>query len=380
MIKYLRPLIIIGISTAIAAVLYMLGQISPDAIQEKDPMDVNVQILTPIDYQIKIKSTGTTTPITQTVLTSEVGGEVIYRSKKFSEGSSVISGEILAKIDDTDLQLQYKNALLQLASAEVQLAVQQAEAEIAQEAWDQVGKGVPQELTTKKPQLKQAKAALEVAKAQVQSAEKKLNKTEITAPYTGRIQNINIDLGSTIIPGQPVGSMYTSNEIEVTLSVKDSDLQFLDIPMDGRKLNPDQKSIVIIKSLYKGEMQEWAGNLERVDGVIDPMTRMIKLIANFKNNFIEETKPILPIGLFVEAEINGKQLEDIFMIPNSALTPNDELLFLNQDDALEIRKVSVLTKMKNHILVKEGMKAGERVVVSKLSIATNGMLVNPRYQ
>ena len=380
MIKYLRPLIIIGISTAIAAVLYMLGQISPDAIQEKDPMDVNVQILTPIDYQIKIKSTGTTTPITQTVLTSEVGGEVIYRSKKFSEGSSVISGEILAKIDDTDLQLQYKNALLQLASAEVQFAVQQAEAEIAQEAWDQVGKGVPQELTTKKPQLKQAKAALEVAKAQVQSAEKKLNKTEITAPYTGRIQNINIDLGSTIIPGQPVGSMYTSNEIEVTLSVKDSDLQFLDIPMDGRKLNPDQKSIVVIKSLYKGEMQEWAGNLERVDGVIDPMTRMIKLIANFKNNFIEETKPILPIGLFVEAEINGKQLEDIFMIPNSALTPNDELLVLNQDDALEIRKVRVLTKMKNHILVKEGMKAGERVVVSKLSIATNGMLVNPRYQ
>ena len=380
MIKYLRPLIIIGISTAIAAALYMLGQISPDAIQEKDPMDVNVQILTPIDYQIKIKSTGTTTPITQTVLTSEVGGEVIYRSKKFSEGSSVISGEILAKIDDTDLQLQYKNALLQLASAEVQFAVQQAEAEIAQEAWDKVGEGIPQELTTKKPQLKQAKAALEVAKAQVQSAEKKLNKTEITAPYTGRIQNINIDLGSTIIPGQPVGSMYTSNEIEVTLSVKDSDLQFLDIPMDGRKLNPDQKSIVIIKSLYKGEMQEWAGNLERVDGVIDPMTRMIKLIANFKNNFIEETKPILPIGLFVEAEINGKQLEDIFMIPNSALTPNDELLFLNQDDALEIRKVSVLTKMKNHILVKEGMKAGERVVVSKLSIATNGMLVNPRYQ
>ena len=380
MINYLKPLLIIGISTVIASVLYILGQVSPEPVQEQAPMDVNVQILTPIDYQIKIKSTGTTTPITQTVLTSEVGGEVIYRSKKFSEGSSVISGEILAKIDDTDLQLQYKNALLQLASAEVQFAVQQAEAEIAQEAWEQVGEGTAKDLTTKKPQLKQAKAALEVAKAQVQSAEKKLNKTEITAPYTGRIQNINIDLGSTIIPGQPVGSMYTSNEIEVTLSVKDSDLQFLDIPMDGRKLNPDQKSIVIIKSLYRGEMQEWAGNLERVDGVIDPMTRMIKLIANFKNDFIEETKPILPIGLFVEAEINGKQLEDIFMIPNTALTPNDELLVLNQDDALEIRKVKVVTKMKNYILVKEGIKAGERVVISKLSIVTNGMLVNPRYQ
>lgn len=380
MIKYLKPLLIIGAATLIASVLYILGQVSPQPIEEPAPLDVNVQILIPIDYEVKIKSTGTTTPITQTILTSEVGGEVIYRSKKFSEGSSIIIGEILAKIDDTDLQLQYKNALLQLASAEVQFAVQQAEAEIAQEAWKQVGEGAAQDLTAKKPQLKQAKAALEVAKAQVQSAEKKLNKTEITAPYTGRIKDINIDLGSTILPGQPVGSMYTSNEIEVTLSIKDSDLRFLDIPMDGRKLNPDQKSLVVIKSLYKGEMQEWSGNLERVDGVIDPMTRMIKLIANFKNNFIEDTKPILPIGLFVEAEVSGKILIDVFMIPNTALTPNDELLVVNQDNTLEIRKVKIITKMKDHIIVKKEMKAGERVVVSKLSIATNGMLVNPRYQ
>lgn len=380
MIKYLKPFLIIGAATLIASVLYILGQVSPQPIEEPAPLDVNVQILIPIDYEVKIKSTGTTTPITQTILTSEVGGEVIYRSKKFSEGSSVIIGEILAKIDDTDLQLQYKNALLQLASAEVQFAVQQAEAEIAQEAWKQVGEGAAQDLTVKKPQLKQAKAALEVAKAQVQSAEKKLNKTEITAPYTGRIKDLNIDLGSTILPGQPVGSMYTSNEIEVTLSIKDSDLQFLDIPMDGRKLNPDQKSLVVIKSLYKGEMQEWSGNLERVDGVIDPMTRMIKLIANFKNNFIEDTKPILPIGLFVEAEVSGKRLIDVFMIPNTALTPNGELLVVNQDNTLEIRKVKIIIKMKDHMIVKKEMKAGERVVVSKLSIATNGMLVNPRYQ
>tara|TARA_Y100000748_G_scaffold117364_2_gene98481 strand:+ start:679 stop:1821 length:1143 start_codon:yes stop_codon:yes gene_type:complete len=380
MIKYLRPILIIAGATLIASALYVLGRVSPQPIEKPSPMDVNVQILTPVNYEIKIKSTGTTTPITQTILTSEVGGEVIYRSKKFSEGSSVISGEILAKIDDTDLQLQYKNALFQLASAEVQLAVQEAEAEIAQEAWGKVGEGIAKELVAKKPQLKQAKAALEVAKAQVDSAEKKLNKTEISAPYTGRIQNINIDLGSTILPGQPIGSMYTSNEIEVTLSVKDSDLQFLDIPMDGRKLNPDQKSLVVIKSLYKGKMQEWEGNLERVDGIIDPMTRMIKLIANFKNNFIEDSQPILPIGLFVEAEISGKKLMDVFIVPNTALTPNGELLLVNKDNELEIRKVNIITQTKDYILIKEGMIPGERIVVSKLSIATNGMLVNPRYQ
>ncbi len=178
MIKYLKPLFIIFGAIVIAFAIYILGQVSPSPVEAPRPLDVNVQILTPVDYEVKIKSTGTTIPIIQTILTSEVGGEVIYRSKKFSEGSSVIAGEILAKIDDTDLQLQYKNALLQLASAEVQLAVQEAEAEIAQEAWSKVGEGIAKDLTAKKPQLKQAKAALEVAKAQVQSAEKKLNKTE----------------------------------------------------------------------------------------------------------------------------------------------------------------------------------------------------------
>jgi RND family efflux transporter MFP subunit len=379
MIKYIKPLLIIGLSCLIAAVLFILGRVAPQPIEAKSPQDVKVQILTPVNYQIKIQSTGTTTPITQTTLTSEIGGEVIYRSKKFSEGSSVISGEILAKIDDTDLQLQYKNALLQLASAEVQLAVQKAESEIAKEAWEKVGSGLAENLATKQPQLKQAQAALDVAQAQVESAKNKLNKTEITAPYTGRIQNINIDLGSTILPGQPVGSMYTSNEIEVILSIKDSDLQFLDIPMDGRKLNPDQKSLVIISSVYKGKIQKWSGNLERVDGVIDPMTRMIKLIANFKNNFIEDSIPILPVGLFVEAEINGKELTDIFKIPNTALSPNGDVLIVNQNNALEIRKINYLTKTQDYILVKEGISSGERIVISKLSVATEGMLVTPRF-
>jgi len=83
MIKYLRPILIIAGATLIASALYVLGRVSPQPIEKPSPMDVNVQILTPVNYEIKIKSTGTTTPITQTILTSEVGGEVIYRSKIF---------------------------------------------------------------------------------------------------------------------------------------------------------------------------------------------------------------------------------------------------------------------------------------------------------
>tara|TARA_Y200000002_G_scaffold364409_1_gene353395 strand:+ start:429 stop:1571 length:1143 start_codon:yes stop_codon:yes gene_type:complete len=380
MIKKLKPLFILLGAFALSYLLWLLGQVQPDPVEEAPAPDVIVEILTPEDFQIKISSNGTTTPLTQTVLTAEVGGEVIYRSKKFSEGSSVIEGEILAKIDDTDLQLQYKNALLQLANAEVQYSLQLAEAEVAKQAWEKMGDGIASDLTLKKPQLKQAEALLAVAKAQVSSAEKKLDKTEIVAPYAGRIQNVNIDLGTTIIPGQPVGALYTSSEIEVTLAVKDNDLQFLSIPMDGRKLDPSEQALVEIKSFYKGKNQTWIGRLERVDGVIDPITRMINLIAVFKNDFIEIDKPNLPIGLFVEAQIDGIKLKDIFSIPVNAISQNNEVYIVNNDNELVSIKLPILKKYSDFVIVKDGLKAGERIVTSKLSTASNGIKVNPVYK
>ena len=380
MIKKLKPLFILLGALALSYLLWLLGQVQPDPVEEAPAPDVIVEILTPKDFQVQISSNGTTTPLTQTVLTAEVGGEVIYRSKKFSEGSSVIEGEILAKIDDTDLQLQYKNALLQLANAEVQYSLQLAEADVAKEAWEKIGNGVASDLTLKKPQLKQAIALLEVAKAQVSSAEKKLNKTEIVAPYAGRIQNVNIDLGTTIIPGQPVGAIYTSSEIEITLAVKDNDLQFLSIPMDGRKLDPSEQALVQIKSFYKGKNQTWIGRLERVDGVIDPVTRMINLIAVFKNDFIETDKPNLPIGLFVEAQIDGIILKDIFSIPVNAISENNEVYIVNNENELVLRQLSLLKKYSDFVIVKDGLKAGERVVISKLSSASSGIKVNPVYK
>ena len=380
MIKKLKPLFILLGAMLLSYILWFLGQVHPDPVEESPAPDVIVEILTPKDFQVKIISSGTTTPLTQTILNAEVGGEVIYRSKKFSEGSSVIEGEILAKIDDTDLQLQYKNALLQLANAEVQYSLQLAEAEVAKEAWEKMGDGIASDLMLKKPQLKQAEALLEVAKAQVSSAEKKLNKTEIVAPYAGRIQNVNIDLGTTIIPGQPVGAMYTSSEIEITLAIKDNDLQFLSIPMDGRKLDSSEQALVEIESFYKGKIQSWQGKLERVDGVIDPITRMINLIAVFENDFIETNQSNLPIGLFVEAKIDGIKLNDVFQIPVTAISENNVVYIVDSNNELELRELSILKKYSDFVIVKEGIRAGERIVTSKLSTASNGIKVNPVYK
>jgi len=173
--------------------------------------------------------------------------------------------------------------------------------------------------------------------------------------------------------------MYKSNLIEVELSVKDSDLRFLNIPMDGRKLEDYQKSEIIISAPYKGINQQWVGFLERVDGVIDPTTRMIKLIGYFENDLLEEKNPSIPLGLFVEAEISGLTLENIYVIPAEAINAQNEVIIVGNDNRIEIRKVSVLKKNNENVIVDNGILPGERVMVSKISISSSSMMVNPKY-
>lgn len=376
----LKPLFIIVGALIIGYILIALGKVQPEPASDPPPPDVKVMIALPQNWETKILSSGTTRASINTVLTSEVMGEIVYKSNQFSAGSSVLKGQVLAKIDDTDLKLSLKNAELQLATADIQYKLALAEAEIAQEAWEKITQNdEPSELALKIPQLRQAKAGYDAAKALVDSANKKLSKTDITAPYTGRIQGANIDLGSSVVPGQPLGTMYKSNLIEVELSVKDSDLRFLNIPMDGRKLEDYQKSEIIISAPYKGINQQWVGFLERVDGVIDPTTRMIKLIGYFENDLLEEKNPSIPLGLFVEAEISGSTLENIYVIPAEAINAQNEVIIVGNDNRIEIRKVSVLKKNNENVIVDNGILPGERVMVSKISISSSSMMVNPKY-
>jgi multidrug efflux pump subunit AcrA (membrane-fusion protein) len=107
---------------------------------------------------------------------------------------------------------------------------------------------------------------------------------------------------------------------------------------------------------------------------------MVNLIAVFKNDFIETDKPNLPIGLFVEAKIDGIILENIFRIPISAISENNEIFIVDKNNQLQSRRISVLKKYNEFAIVKDSLKPGERLVVTKISTASNGITVNPIYR
>ena len=77
---------------------------------------------------------------------------------------------------------------------------------------------------------------------------------------------------------------------------------------------------------------------------------------------------------------NGKFLENVFIVPNVSLTTNNEILIVDRNNQIEMRKIVVLKKLKDSVIIKDGLSIGERIIVSKLNIVTAGMDVNPKYR
>jgi multidrug efflux pump subunit AcrA (membrane-fusion protein) len=105
---------------------------------------------------------------------------------------------------------------------------------------------------------------------------------------------------------------------------------------------------------------------------------MVHVVAEVKDPYGRATrKPSTPlaVGMFVRAEIHGRQLENVFVLPRSALRGQDRVLVVDRDDRLHYRKVQVARSDREQVLVSGGLATGDRVCVSPLDVAVDGMKV-----
>ena len=101
---------------------------------------------------------------------------------------------------------------------------------------------------------------------------------------------------------------------------------------------------------------------------------MVQLVARVESS----SNPVpLTIGLFVTAEIQGLAAKNIVVLPREALRNNNQVLVVDEDNRLRFRKISLLRVYRDDLLVKEGLDAGERVCISPIQTAIEGMVVNP---
>lgn len=323
-----------------------------------------------------IRSQGTVRPRTETVLLPEITGRVVEVSPSLAAGGFFDAGEVLVRLDARDYELAVVSARSQVAQASARLTVEEEESAVAKREWQVLGRGEPAPLVIRTPQLAEARAALEAAQSVLERTERDLARTAILAPFAGRVREKRVDVGQVVAPGNSLATVYAVDVAEVRLPVPDQELEFLDLPLGyrGGALGPS----VAIHATFAGQSLQWQGRIVRTEGEIDPASRMVHLVAEIRDPYGRAGRsaaPPLAVGLFVRAEIRGRRLDGVYALPRSAMRGANEVLVVDDDDRLRVRQVEVARSDGDQVLIRSGLAPGDRVCVSPLDVAVDGMIV-----
>ena len=162
--------------------------------------------------------------------------------------------------------------------------------------------------------------------------------------------------------------------VEVRLPIADRQLAFLNLPSARTgTLNPQEQPDVLLTAEYAGRALSWRGKIVRTEAEIDSASRMVQLVARIDN---QAAASPLSVGLFVNAEIAGLAAENIVILPRSALRNDNQVLVVDGEDKLRFKDVNLLRLYQDQVLIDAGINTGDRVCVSVLQTAIEGMTVN----
>ncbi len=386
--KILLPLLVLG---AAGWLTWWLIASKPEPPQRKKPpvvTRVEATRLAPSRYDVILESRGVVRPRTETTLIPEVSGRIVEIGDNFREGSFFEEGELLLQIDPVNYETAIVIAESNVAQARTALEEEKARSEQALENWKRLGKtGAPGDLVLRKPQLAEMEARLAAAGAELERARRDLERTRIRAPYAGRILEQRVDLGQFVSTGTELARLYAIDHVEVRLPLTNRQLAFVNLPELYRGNVAESADTaaapeVMLRADIGGESATWKGRLIRVEGAIDERTRQLFVVAQVDDPYEwkEDGGPPLKIGLFTDALIEGRTLDDVFVLPRSAVRAGEEVIVIDGENRIQRRQIQTLWSSRDHIVipVKDGgLAPGEIVCLTPLAFPADGARVLP---
>lgn len=373
--RALLPPLIIIVAIALVVVLGMLRPQLPMRATERPAVLVEVQQAEPQNINLLVSGQGNVMPKHNTNLIAQVSGQITETASNFQNGGFFKKGDMLLKIDSRDYEVALQNAKANLAQAKAALAEESARAEVAREEWESLQLGEIPDLGLRKPQVASAVAAMQSAEAAVAKAQRDLDRTVIRAPFDGVLQNKNVDLGQFVNVSSQIAQMMGTEVAEVRVPLSDRDLAYLNLPTAGQT---DDFPEVQLTSQVAGETYYWQGKLVRSEGILDSDSRVIYGVVEIRdpyNRAGETHERILRFGRFVALEIEGIYVENVYRIPRYALTADGNVWLVDEDRRLQRQHVEVLRAEENHVIINEGLSAGDTVVLTQLANALPSMKV-----
>jgi RND family efflux transporter MFP subunit len=318
---------------------------------------------------------GSVLPRTESELIPEVSGRIIEMSPVVVSGGFFKKGDVLLKIDPLDYEVALEQARASLASARSEFTnATKAHNRLLDLAKRQSASQSQQDDALNR--LRFAQASIREATARLSKAERDITRTTVTAPYDGRVRTERVDIGQFVTRGAPIASLYATDVAEVRLPIQDEELAYLQLPLSGQ--TDQHMPTVILRARFAGEEHTWQGRIVRTEGELDPKTRMINIVAQVQSPYERSgSRPPLAVGLFVEAEIIGKRVDNVFVLPRSALQANEQVYVMTDENRLSFREVEIIREVGEDVYITGGLKRGETISLSTVNNAIEGMLVRP---
>ena len=371
---FVIPTAIVLLFLSVAATLMATAPVLEPANDTPAPLTVRVRTIETESIELKVHSQGSVVPSTVSQLIPEVSGRVTWTSPSLVAGGYFEAGQELARIDDLD----YRNAQ-DRANAALKRAT--AEVEHAKYEYGRLRSLAERKLVSRSAlenglrAYRVTQAAFEDAQANSEQAQENVKRTVLRAPFTGLVRAENIDIGQFASRGQPIATLYANDVVEVRLPIADRQLAFLNLPpLRNGNFPEDMQPTVKLSADYGGQTREWFGKIVRAEAEIDTSSRMVQLVARVES---AEDSQDLSVGLFVTAEIAGLAVENIVRLPRSAIRNNNQVLVVDTENRLRFRDIQSLRLYKDNVLINAGLIPGERVCVSTVQTAIEGMAVNP---
>jgi len=367
LLKIAAPVLILAGGLAGGKWLKATGPVAPAQSPEVSLPLVAVQEVQIAPRSLVVESQGEVRAAQRSVLVAQVAARVTWLAPELQAGSLVNAGRELIRLDTTDYELGLANAEAQLAQAQAALQLEQAQADLARAEWADYNETPPPSLVAREPQLASAEARVSAAIAQRDTAQLQLQRCSIMAPYTGRIEQRNAELGSYATPGLALCSLSGVDRAEVELPIRLQDLEFLDLGLAG----PLKPIAVELSASIGGQTRTWQAQLVRTQASLNPSTRMVHALAELDRPFVGPNA--IASGLFVQARIQGKRVDGLVELPRAALRDDQTVLLADNDNRLRIRPVEVAQWTRESALIRSGLLQGERVILTPLTQVVEGM-------
>ena len=369
----IAPILILAVSTGIFVALINNQPTLKTTAKRPVPVAVRALNINLAPMQLSVSSEGNVQPSVETRLVAQVAGEVVELSPSLVAGGDFSKGDILLNLDprDYEIALARSQAAMSRAQAEQRFAAEEA-ARIRSLYGEELASIA--QLQSAQRILAVANAALDDAAAAVKRARVDLERTVFRAPFNGRVRTENVDVGQFLSKGAMITTLYDTDRLQVRLPLADAQLAYLDPSYAQTGLAGEEPADVTLSANFAGDRQSWSAKLLRTEGDISTKTRFLHVIVEVTET-VNSNGVRLPVGLFVDAVIAGRTVDNLVSVPRTALRPDNSVMVIDNDNRLHYRDVSVFKLSDRDVLISRGLASGERISISPLQFVVEGMPV-----